>query len=156
MLCNMPIWSAQVRVEALETVARAQRDNLAPSQARSGGSAAFCRALMLSATALQPSLNKACSANQTCCAQVREVALEAIARARRGEGPTLIEAETYRFRGHSLADPDELRKKEEKAHYQVCPTGSSMLVSVESAGSGQERLSSSGVLGWKGIRCRRG
>lgn len=51
--------------------------------------------------------------------QVREVAAEAIARARRGDGPTLIEAETYRFRGHSLADPDELRKKEEKDHYQV-------------------------------------
>jgi len=49
--------------------------------------------------------------------KVREVALEAIARARRGEGPTLIEAETYRFRGHSLADPDELRPKEEKARY---------------------------------------
>ena len=40
---------------------------------------------------------------------VRGVAMEAIARARRGDGPTLIEAETYRFRGHSLADPDELR-----------------------------------------------
>lgn len=49
--------------------------------------------------------------------KVREVALEAIARARRGDGPTLIECETYRFRGHSLADPDELRSKEEKAHY---------------------------------------
>ena len=47
------------------------------------------------------------------------MAAEAIARARRGDGPTLIEAETYRFRGHSLADPDELRKKEEKEHYQV-------------------------------------
>jgi hypothetical protein len=35
--------------------------------------------------------------------KVREVALEAIARARRGDGPTLIECETYRFRGHSLA-----------------------------------------------------
>ncbi|MGA1623761.1 MAG: thiamine pyrophosphate-dependent enzyme, partial [Synechocystis sp.] len=31
-----------------------------------------------------------------------------------GEGPTLIEALTYRFRGHSLADPDELRSPEEK------------------------------------------
>ena len=49
--------------------------------------------------------------------KVREVAAEAVARARRGDGPTLIEAETYRFRGHSLADPDELRSKEEKAHY---------------------------------------
>jgi pyruvate dehydrogenase E1 component alpha subunit len=45
---------------------------------------------------------------------VRAVAEEAIARARAGEGPTLIEALTYRFRGHSLADPDELRSKEEK------------------------------------------
>lgn len=49
--------------------------------------------------------------------KVREVAMEAIARARRGDGPTLIEAETYRFRGHSLADPDELRLKSEKDHY---------------------------------------
>lgn len=45
---------------------------------------------------------------------VRTAALEAVERARAGEGPTLIEAMTYRFRGHSLADPDELRSKEEK------------------------------------------
>ncbi|MEB3831465.1 pyruvate dehydrogenase (acetyl-transferring) E1 component subunit alpha [Phormidium sp. CCY1219] len=45
---------------------------------------------------------------------VRAAAQEAIARARAGEGPTVIEALTYRFRGHSLADPDELRSKEEK------------------------------------------
>jgi pyruvate dehydrogenase E1 component alpha subunit len=45
---------------------------------------------------------------------VYRVAKEAVARARAGEGPTLIEALTYRFRGHSLADPDELRSKEEK------------------------------------------
>ncbi|NES84792.1 MAG: pyruvate dehydrogenase (acetyl-transferring) E1 component subunit alpha, partial [Moorea sp. SIO2B7] len=45
---------------------------------------------------------------------VRAAALDAIARARAGEGPTLIEALTYRFRGHSLADPDELRSKDEK------------------------------------------
>ena len=51
--------------------------------------------------------------------KVREVAQTAIARARAGEGPTLIEAETYRFRGHSLADPDELRSKEEKDYFQA-------------------------------------
>ncbi|MBH8560806.1 pyruvate dehydrogenase (acetyl-transferring) E1 component subunit alpha [Nostoc sp. CENA67] len=45
---------------------------------------------------------------------VHTVAQEAVARARKGEGPTLIEALTYRFRGHSLADPDELRSKDEK------------------------------------------
>ncbi|WP_414621639.1 pyruvate dehydrogenase (acetyl-transferring) E1 component subunit alpha [Calothrix sp. CCY 0018] len=45
---------------------------------------------------------------------VRSVATDAVLRARNGEGPTLIEALTYRFRGHSLADPDEMRSKEEK------------------------------------------
>ncbi len=48
---------------------------------------------------------------------VRQVAKEAVARARAGEGPTLIECLTYRFRGHSLADPDELRSKEEKEEW---------------------------------------
>lgn len=45
---------------------------------------------------------------------VRDAAQTAVARARAGEGPTLIEALTYRFRGHSLADPDELRDAKEK------------------------------------------
>lgn len=45
---------------------------------------------------------------------VRKCAKEAIDRARAGEGPTLLECLTYRFRGHSLADPDELRSKDEK------------------------------------------
>ena len=53
--------------------------------------------------------------------QVRQVAKEAIERARRGGGPTLIEASTYRYRGHSLADPDERRSKEEKAYWAVGP-----------------------------------
>lgn len=48
---------------------------------------------------------------------VWSVAQTAIARARAGEGPTLIEALTYRFRGHSLADPDELRSKSEKEEW---------------------------------------
>ena len=46
---------------------------------------------------------------------IQQVTQEAISRARSGEGPTLIEALTYRFRGHSLADPDELRSDCEKA-----------------------------------------
>lgn len=41
-------------------------------------------------------------------------AQRAIQRARQGEGPTLLECLTYRFRGHSLADPDELRSQSEK------------------------------------------
>ncbi|HIK21020.1 MAG TPA: pyruvate dehydrogenase (acetyl-transferring) E1 component subunit alpha [Synechococcus sp. M44_DOE_062] len=49
---------------------------------------------------------------------VREAAQQAIARARAGEGPTLLECITYRFRGHSLADPDELRSPEEKEFWR--------------------------------------
>jgi len=45
---------------------------------------------------------------------VRAAAQRAIERARAGEGPTVLECLTYRFRGHSLADPDELRAQAEK------------------------------------------
>ena len=45
---------------------------------------------------------------------VRAAAQRAVERARAGEGPTVLECLTYRFRGHSLADPDELRAEEEK------------------------------------------
>lgn len=46
---------------------------------------------------------------------VYEAAGEAIARARRGEGPTLIECKTYRLCGHSRSDPRTYRSKEEEA-----------------------------------------
>jgi pyruvate dehydrogenase E1 component alpha subunit len=49
---------------------------------------------------------------------VRRAALTAIERARAGEGPTLLECHTYRFRGHSLADPDELRDPAEKEFWR--------------------------------------
>jgi acetoin:2,6-dichlorophenolindophenol oxidoreductase subunit alpha len=42
-------------------------------------------------------------------------AAEAISRARDGEGPTLIEAITYRFLGHVFGDDDKYMSKEEKA-----------------------------------------
>jgi pyruvate dehydrogenase E1 component alpha subunit len=44
---------------------------------------------------------------------VHEAARRAVARARAGEGPTLLEALTYRFRGHSMQDPQYYRSKEE-------------------------------------------
>ena len=44
---------------------------------------------------------------------VFEKAGEAIARARRGDGPTLIECKTYRYFGHYVGDPLTYRTKEE-------------------------------------------
>ena len=45
---------------------------------------------------------------------VKEVAEAAAARARRGEGPTLIEAKTYRYMGHFVGEPGtDYRTKEE-------------------------------------------
>ena len=38
---------------------------------------------------------------------------EAANRARGGEGPTFIEAQTYRYKGHSISDPAKYRRKEE-------------------------------------------
>ncbi len=44
---------------------------------------------------------------------VRTALGEAIERARKDKRPTLIEAETYRYRGHSMSDPGKYRTKEE-------------------------------------------
>lgn len=44
---------------------------------------------------------------------VREVAEEAVKRARAGDGPTLIECKTYRHKGHSRVDPARYRPKQE-------------------------------------------
>ena len=42
----------------------------------------------------------------------REVA-KAVARARKGDGPTLVECKTYRHYGHFCGDPQTYKKKEE-------------------------------------------
>jgi len=44
---------------------------------------------------------------------VYEVARQAVERAKKGEGPTLIECKTYRHKGHSRFDPATYRPKEE-------------------------------------------
>ncbi len=44
---------------------------------------------------------------------VYEAAVKAVERARAGEGPTFIEAKTYRIEGHFVGDPELYRKKEE-------------------------------------------
>lgn len=45
--------------------------------------------------------------------EVAEAAEAAVERARAGEGPTLIESKTYRYRGHSKSDRNRYRTKEE-------------------------------------------
>ncbi len=50
---------------------------------------------------------------------VRDVTQQAMDRARSGDGPTLIEAITYRFRGHSMADPTMVyRTREEEDQWK--------------------------------------
>jgi len=49
---------------------------------------------------------------------VRGVVIKAVDRARMGQGPSLIEAKTYRYFGHSHSDPRVYRTKEEEQSYK--------------------------------------
>ena len=48
---------------------------------------------------------------------VHEATNEAIRHVRSGNGPYLLEAMTYRFRGHSMADPSSYRTRDEEAQW---------------------------------------
>ena len=52
------------------------------------------------------------------CEEVHKALERAVKRAREGGGPTLLDINTYRYRGHSMSDPAKYRTKEEVEEYK--------------------------------------
>lgn len=55
-----------------------------------------------------------CTINGNDVLEVAETTRKAVERAKNGEGPTLIEAQTYRWKGHSKSDARKYRTREEE------------------------------------------
>ncbi len=53
------------------------------------------------------------------CEAVHEAIERAAKRARKGDGPTLLDIQTYRYKGHSMSDPQKYRTKEEVEEYKA-------------------------------------
>ena len=53
------------------------------------------------------------------CEDVHDAVESAVARARKGDGPTLLEMKTSRYKGHSMSDAQTYRTKEEVAEYKL-------------------------------------
>lgn len=64
------------------------------------------------------------------CEAVHEAVETAVARARKGDGPTLLEMETYRYKGHSMSDAQTYRTKEEVKEYQTQDPIEKVLVTI--------------------------
>lgn len=72
---------------------------------------------------------------------VHEAVARAVKRAREGEGPTLLEMKTYRYKGHSISDPQKYRTKEEVDEYkEQDPIGKVAATILENKFATQEEL----------------
>lgn len=72
---------------------------------------------------------------------VRDAAGRAVARARAGEGPTLLELKTYRWGGHFEGDPRKYRTREEEAEWKArCPVAQFRKVLLDDRGIAGDRL----------------
>jgi len=69
---------------------------------------------MLGASFLMPSASVDGMRPEAVCEAI-EIAAE---RARSGNGPTLLDIQTYRYKGHSMSDPQKYRTKDEVSEYQ--------------------------------------
>jgi TPP-dependent pyruvate/acetoin dehydrogenase alpha subunit len=73
-------------------------------------------------------------------AAVSEVVGAAVERARAGEGPTFVEALTYRHKGHSRSDPGTYRPKEEVAEWLARDPIPALEKALAARGVGEERI----------------
>lgn len=65
------------------------------------------------------------------CEAVHEAVEAAINHAREGNGPTLLDIRTYRFKGHSMSDPQKYRTKEEVNEYKEIDPLTQVLATIK-------------------------
>ncbi len=66
------------------------------------------------------------------CETVHEAIESAVGNARKGNGPTLLEMKTYRYKGHSMSDASTYRTKDEVEQYKLKDPIESVLNTIKS------------------------